>query len=100
MGWKHPIYHINNYDSGHTRWKKQLAKNLKTNFASLSTLQRRGHRITAAAKTFALHENATMKSVAFRSLLLKPQWQIWDILQGVSNLGVKFTRKILASHDM
>ena len=30
---------------------------------------------------------------------LKAQWQIWDILQGASSLGVKFTRKILAWYD-
>ena len=30
------------------------------------------------------------------SASLKWQWQIWDILQGVSSLGVEFTRKILA----
>ena len=30
---------------------------------------------------------------------LKAQWQIWDILQGASSLGVKFKWKILASYD-
>ena len=30
---------------------------------------------------------------------LKAQWQIWDILQGASSLGVKFKRKILAWYN-
>ena len=30
---------------------------------------------------------------------LKAQWQMWDILLGVSSLGVKFIIKILACYD-
>ena len=36
--------------------------------------------------------------VKYSMTTLKVQ-QIWDILQGVSSLGVKFTRKILAWYD-
>ena len=30
---------------------------------------------------------------------LKVQWQVWVILKGVSSLGVKFTRNLLARYD-
>ena len=30
---------------------------------------------------------------------LKVQWQVWDILKGVSSLGVKFTRNLLVRYD-
>ena len=42
-----------------------------------------------------------MKYMGFQIVfnILKAQWQKWDICQGVSSLGVKFTRKILAWYD-
>ena len=36
MTWKHMADHINNSNSGHTRLKQQLDKNLKITFASPS----------------------------------------------------------------
>ena len=36
MTWKHTADHINNSNSGHTRLKQQLYKNLKITFASPS----------------------------------------------------------------
>ena len=42
-----------------------------------------------------------LKQISLQCTLphLKAQLQIWDILQGVGSLGVKFTRKILAWYD-
>ena len=37
--------------------------------------------------------------VYWDTLMLKAQWQLWDILQGANSVGVKFTRKILAWYD-
>ena len=39
------------------------------------------------------------KILFLESLVLKSQWQIWDVLQGVSYLGVSFTREICAWYD-
>ena len=43
--------------------------------------------------------NITAVETVLSVFFLKAQWQIWDILQGASSLGVKFTRKILAWYD-
>ena len=44
--------------------------------------------------------SASDKLVFFTSKLsLKAQWQILDIWQGASSLGVKFTKKSLAWYD-
>ena len=43
--------------------------------------------------------NYTKYTKTYVNLYLKAQRQMWDILQGGSSLGVKFTRKVLAWYD-
>ena len=49
-------------------------------------------------ENYYLNENFLI-NLRPKKFKLKEQWQILDILQGASSLGVKFTRKILAWYD-
>ena len=68
MGCKHSAYHINNYDLGHTHSKKQLDKNLKITFASLSknTVEKRREN-NGNCKTFCVTRKRNKEKHSFLS---------------------------------
>ena len=54
---------------------------------------------TTLGRNWRIIANLTQIPIKFHFLSFKVQRQLWDILQGVSSLGVKFTTKILDWFD-
>ena len=77
---------------------KNFYCNLKeSNFSFSWHLQNDKKKINNAAKRRSRRKIDS--NLPYAHEVIKVQWQIWDILEGVSSLGVSFTRRILAWHD-
>ena len=90
------LFEVENCDS----WNKsKLGSPLERVFASLAVKIIKFSFIVPFVRKINMVSSTFDSSQLLAPRSLKAQRQIWDILQGVSSLGVKFTRKNLAWYD-